>query len=137
PLLGEAARLLDANGLIVWMWDDLSGHLRPALAHGYSHRVLAQLPAVDRDADNPTAAAFRSASAVSVSDDTSGALVVPLLASTGCAGVLALELSRGSEDLAAVRAVATIFAAMLVQLTGDAAAPAGVMVTAAGDAAGL
>ncbi|MCC7043594.1 MAG: helix-turn-helix domain-containing protein [Acidobacteria bacterium] len=120
PLLRDAAGILDATGVIVWVWDEFALHLRPALAHGYSHRVLAQLPAVERDADNPTAAAFRSASAIGLSDEAGGALVVPLLASTGCVGVLALELPRGSETSRTVRAVAAIFAAMLVQLTGGA-----------------
>jgi transcriptional regulator with XRE-family HTH domain len=130
PLLRDAAGILDATGVIVWVWDECALHLRPALAHGYSHRVLAQLPAVERDADNPTAAAFRSASAIGVSDEAGGALVVPLLASTGCVGVLALELPRGSETSRTVRAVATIFAAMFVQLTGGVAGPAGVGVGA-------
>jgi transcriptional regulator with XRE-family HTH domain len=118
PLLREAARILDASGVIVWVWDDVASHLRPALAHGYSRRVLAQIPAVERDADNPTATAFRSARVIGISDAGSGALVVPLLASTGCVGVLAIELPRGRETSPAVRAVATIYAAMLVQLTG-------------------
>jgi hypothetical protein len=117
PLLQEAARILDASGVIVWVWDEVDGHLKPALAHGYSHRVLAQLPVVGRDADNPTAAAFRSASVVGVSDDGSGALVIPLLASTGCVGALALELGPGRETSPTIRAAATIIAAMLVQLT--------------------
>jgi hypothetical protein len=121
PLLREAAGILDASGVIVWVWDAVASHLRPALAHGYSHRVLAQLPAVERDADNPTATAFRSACAIGISDEGSGALVVPLLASTGCVGVLALELPRGRETSQAVRAVATIYAAMLVPLTGGVA----------------
>jgi transcriptional regulator with XRE-family HTH domain len=60
PLLGEAARILDAMGLIVWLWDPSATALRPVLAHGYSDKVLAQLPIVRRDADNATAAAFRS-----------------------------------------------------------------------------
>lgn len=119
PLLREAARILDASGVIVWVWDDAALHLRPALAHGYSRRVLAQIPAVERDADNPTATAFRSARVIGISDAGSGALVVPLLAATGCVGVLAIELPRGRETSPAVRAVATIYAAMLVQLTGD------------------
>jgi transcriptional regulator with XRE-family HTH domain len=120
PLLQEAARILDASGVIVWVWDEVERHLKPALAHGYSHRVLAQLPVVGRDADNPTATAFRSASVVALSDEGSGALVIPLLASTGCVGVLALELAPGREAVPAVRAVATIIAAMLAQLTGGA-----------------
>jgi transcriptional regulator with XRE-family HTH domain len=123
-LLPEAARLLDAIGLIVWAWDGPAAELRPVLVHGYSDKVLAQLPAVRRDSDNATAAAFRSGRtcAVNGTAHTSGALVVPLLTSAGCAGVLAIELQRGSEQARTARAVATILAAMLAQLMGGAAA---------------
>lgn len=119
-LLQQAAAILDAPGLIVWLWDAEAEGLRPALAHGYSDRVLAQIPAVGRDADNATAAAFRSGhtSAIRGSAHASGALVVPLLTLDGCAGVLALELQNGREQTASVRAVATIFAALLAQLAG-------------------
>ena len=121
-LLKEAARILNAIGLIVWVWDALAAQLRPALAHGYSNMVLAQLPGVGRDADNATAAAFRSAQtcAANGSDHTSGALVVPLLTPAGCAGVLAIELQRGREQTSALSAVATIFAALLAQLIAGA-----------------
>jgi hypothetical protein len=120
PLLEEAARILDAIGLIVWIWDPIAAELRPALVYGYSDKVLAQLPTVRRDADNVTAAAFRSAQtcAINGSDQTSGALVVPLLTPAGCGGVLAIELQHGIEQTGAVRAVATIFAALLAQLIG-------------------
>ena len=118
PLLQEAARLLDAVGLIVWVWDPQGMELTPALAHGYSDRVLAQLPRVRRDADNATAAAFRSAQpcVVNGSTLTSGALVVPLMTPTGCGGVLAIELQHGSAQKASVRALVTIFAAQLARL---------------------
>ena len=117
PLLQEAARILDATGLIVWVWDELPGELTPALAHGYSDKVLAQIPAVRADADNATAAAFRSTRTCAISgDDASGALVVPMLTPAGCAGVLAMELRHGGEQARSVRAVATIFAAQLAQL---------------------
>ena len=118
PLLQEAARLLDAVGLIVWVWDPQGMELTPALAHGYSDRVLAQLPRVRRDADNATAAAFRSAQpcVVNGSNRTSGALVVPLMTPTGCGGVLAIELQHGSAQKASVRALVTIFAAQLARL---------------------
>lgn len=117
-LLEDAARLLDATGLIVWIWDESVDGLRPALAHGYSEKVLAHLPDVARDADNATAAAFRSAETCTIkgSDHASGALVVPLLTQTGCAGVLAVELQAGVEQTEAVSAVATIIAALLAQL---------------------
>ncbi len=120
PLLGEAAGILDATGVIVWLWDSPANALRPVLAHGYSDKVLAQLPIVTREADNATAAALRTLRPCSVdgSEHTSGALVVPLLARHGCAGVLALELQHGGERRSQVRAAATILAAMLAQLTG-------------------
>lgn len=118
PLLEEAAHILEATGLIVWIWDAPAAELRPALVHGYSERVLAQLPPVRRDADNATAAAFRSATtrAIGGNAHTCGALVVPLQTPAGCAGVLALELQNGSEQMKSVWAVATIFAALLAQL---------------------
>jgi transcriptional regulator with XRE-family HTH domain len=122
PLLREAAKILDAIGLIVWVWDASAAELRPALAHGYSEKVLAQLPTVKRDADNPTAAAFRSGRACTITGGgrTRGALVVPLLTPAGCAGVLAIELRPGHEHAGSVRAAATIFAALLAQLIGGA-----------------
>jgi transcriptional regulator with XRE-family HTH domain len=121
PVLQEATRLLDAVGLILWIWDAKAVELRPALAHGYSDRVLAQLPRVDRDTNNATAAAFRAAQVcvVKSSDVDSGAMVVPLMTPAGCAGVLAIELQRGREDSDAVRALAMIFAAQLATLIGS------------------
>jgi GAF domain-containing protein len=126
PLLQEAARILDAVGLIVWIWDAQATELRPALAHGYSGKVLAQLPRVGRETDNATAAAFRvtQTCVVNGSDLTSGALVVPLMTPSGCMGVLAIELQHGGERSDSVRALATIFAAQLARLIG-AARPAG------------
>jgi transcriptional regulator with XRE-family HTH domain len=120
PLLQEAARILDAVGLIVWAWDPHATELRPALAHGYSDAVLAQLPALGPDTDNATAAAFRSAQTcvVNSSDRASGALAVPLMTSVGCVGVLAIELQHGSEQRASIRGLVTIFAAQLARVVG-------------------
>lgn len=122
PLLREATRLLDAVGLIVWLWDQQAVELKPALAHGYSERVLAQLPRVDRDTNNATAAAFRSAQTcvVNSSDLVSGALVVPLMTAGGCVGALAIELRGRKEEEESVRALAMIFAAQLAALVGAA-----------------
>jgi hypothetical protein len=119
----ELAGLLSATGVIVWMWNEEAGELRPSLVHGYSARVVAQLPGVAQDADNVTAAAFRSNEpcAIAGTEFVNGALAVPLLTMDGCAGVLALELGRGLEATGSVRATATIFAALLAQLVGDAA----------------
>jgi hypothetical protein len=120
PLLQEASRILDAVGLIVWVWDPQATELTPALSHGYSPSVLAQLPKVGRDADNATAAAFRSAQTSVVNGGTlaSGALAVPLLTPAGCVGVLAIELPLGGAQREWARALVTIFAAQLGRLFG-------------------
>ena len=120
PLLQETASVLGAVGLIVWVWDPIASELRPALAHGYSDRVLAQLPRVERETNNATAAAFRAAQTciVKSTDAVSGALAVPLLTPAGCAGVLAIELTHRKEDRGSVRALAMIFAAQLAALIG-------------------
>jgi hypothetical protein len=117
-LLERAAGLLHATGLIVWVWDQSVAALVPALAHGYPQRIVAQLPPVRPTASNATAAAFRSAEMRAIDGDarTSGALAIPLITSTGCAGVLAIELQHGREQARSIRAVATIVAAMLAQL---------------------
>jgi hypothetical protein len=125
PLLQEAARILDASGLVVWIWDPVPAELHPALAYGYSERVLAQIPGLPRDANNATAAAFREEQmcVVRADDATNGALVLPLMTPSGCVGVLALELMKRNEEREAVRAAGTIIAAQLAALIG-AAAPA-------------
>ncbi len=122
PLLQEAARIIGATGIIVWLWDPTSEELTPALVHGYSDKVLAQLPTVSRDADNATAAAFRTARPCAINGNahSSGALVVPLVEPYGCAGVLAIELQDGREQTTFVEAAATILAAALTQLVGRA-----------------
>ena len=116
--LQEAAGLVDAVGLIVWVWDSSRGELRPMLAHGYSDKVVAQLPRVRRDTDNATANAFRSAQpcVVRSNGEDSGALAVPLMTGAGCVGVLAIELPAGSEQRESVRAVLLIVAALLARL---------------------
>jgi GAF domain-containing protein len=120
PLLEGAAQILDAVGLIVWVWDPHGDTLRPALAHGYSDELLAQLPRVRRDTNNATATAFRSAQTrvVNSTELASGAIAVPLITPGGCVGVLAVELRHGREQNQAVRAVAMIFAAQLATLFG-------------------
>jgi hypothetical protein len=122
PLLKHFAEMLDAIGLIVWVWDPQRTALKPALAHGYSEEVLAKLPKVRRDTDNATAASFRSAQThiVNGNDLASGALVVPLMTPAGCTGVLAVELRHGAEQRESVRALATIFAAQLATFVGSA-----------------
>jgi transcriptional regulator with XRE-family HTH domain len=118
PLLRDAAKILGARGLIVWVWDAAAEELKPALVHGYSTKVRSRLRGVSADADNVTSAAFRAAPLA-----RSGALAVPLLGPSGSVGVLALELTDAAEQDADVRAMGTFFAAMLAQLVG--APPAG------------
>jgi GAF domain-containing protein len=118
PLLHEVVRILDAVGLVVWVWHPDAAELRPTLAQGYSEKVIAQLPPVRPDADNATAAAFRSAQACAVNGSslTSGALVVPLMTAAGCLGTLAMELRHGGEHTGWVRALVMIFAAQLARV---------------------
>lgn len=118
PILRDAMKLLGARGLIVWTWDAGARELRPTIIHGYSDKVRARLRPVTPDADNATAAAFRSGETCAVTgrDNGRSALAVPLLSAAGCAGVLAMELPNGRENAAPVRATATCLAAMLAQL---------------------
>jgi transcriptional regulator with XRE-family HTH domain len=120
PLLANAARVLDAAGMIVWIWNPQACALAPVLAHGYSDDVLAKLPAVHRDADNVTAASFRSAQkrVASGSDSATGAVVVPLLTPGGCVGVLTVEVRGGAERREATCALTTIVAAQLAAFFG-------------------
>ena len=99
PLLREAARILGARGLIVWVWDSIAEELQPSLVFGYPDKLVAQLPRLKPEADNLTAAAFRSTETLAMggSQDASAALAVPLLVPGGCAGVLAIELAPGFE----------------------------------------
>jgi helix-turn-helix protein len=122
PLLHEMTRILDGIGVILWMWDPIASELRPALTHGYSERVVAQLPRVERDTNNATAAAFRAERTCVVKGDDvdNGALAVPLMGPGGCFGVLAIELTERREEKESVRAHAMIFAAQLATLIGNA-----------------
>jgi hypothetical protein len=119
-LLHRAAGLLDAIGLVVWTWDPKASELVPSLVHGYSDERLAQFPTVTRDADNATAAAFRSSQTCIVrsGEAASGAVVVPLMTPSGCVGVLAVELQQGAEQEEPVRLLATSLAAQFAGLIG-------------------
>jgi len=119
-LLGRAAEVLDAKGLIVWLGDSSAGALRPVLAHGYPPQALARMPAVPRAADNAAAMAYRTAELQIVparAGRGAAALVAPLLAPEVCAGALSIELRSGgaSEN---IQALAAIFAAQLAAIVG-------------------
>jgi transcriptional regulator with XRE-family HTH domain len=119
--LQKAAGVLDAPGLIVWVRGESAGTLTPALVHGYSEQVIAQLRAVTTDADNVTAAAFRSGVACVEpgTEHVHGALAVPLPTPAGSSGVLAIELRDGAERTDSVLVIASVLAAMLAQLIGE------------------
>ncbi len=118
PLIGQAAIVLDAAGLIVWIADAPGGDLRPALAHGYASQVVARMGTIPVSADNATAAAFRTGTLQAVPGDdlANGALVVPLQSAGGITGAMAVEVRHGRETDENTRALASIIAAQLATL---------------------
>ena len=125
-LLGRAADLLDASGLMLWMATASGAELRPALAHGYDSQTLARLPPVPRSATNAAAAAFRTATlqiVLSRPGSSKGAIVAPVLSADGCIGVLSAEIRDGAEASETVQAVAAIIAAQLAGVLVSAPAP--------------
>ena len=127
-LLGRAARVMDASGLVVWLGNPAGADLQPVLAHGYSDQVLSLMRPVPRTADNAAAAAYRSGTLQIVPsrpNAPAGAIVAPLLAADGCIGALTAEVRDGGEKSEQVRALASIFAAQLAPLLANSAAPEG------------
>ena len=115
-LVGKAAELMDASGLMVWMSSPDGSELRPALSHGYQQEMLARLPPLARSADNAAATAYRTGQLQIVlarPGSSNGAVVAPLLSSDGCIGVISAEIRGGGETSESVQALAAIFAAQL------------------------
>jgi hypothetical protein len=115
-LLGRAAEMLDASGLVVWLGTPTGSDLRPVLAHGYNDQALARMPTVPRSANNAAATAYRSGAlqiVLAVPGSSAGAVVAPLLGPDGCIGALSAEIASGGEASEAVQALATLFAAQL------------------------
>ncbi len=114
-LLTKAAEILDARGVIVWVADTPGVSLFPMFTYGYPAAVLVRLGTISTDANNATAASWRSGELVAVAgeSDSPGALVTPIITADGCVGVLAAELRHGREMREDVRALATIFSAQL------------------------
>lgn len=119
--LADVAGLLDARGIMLWIWDSRRATLCAMLSHGYSDELVARWPRVGRNADNAIAAVFRSGqtSVVKSTGGPTGAFVAPLLTQTGCAGVLALEFENGGEEREWVQALATILGAQLSTLSAQ------------------
>jgi hypothetical protein len=120
PVLARLADHLDAVGIIVWLEDASTQRLTPIVTHGYPAETLAHLPAIDLDADNATARAWRLAELQIVAGRGAqpGAIVVPMPSSAGCVGVIAAEVRHGREHDPATLALARILAAQLAMLTG-------------------
>jgi hypothetical protein len=117
-VLEDAVSVLDAHGVILWIWDPDRDALFPGLAHGYPAELLGRLPEVHRLADNAIAAAFccGQKQVVRGTSDATGAFVAPLLTPDGCVGALALEFANGGEQHDLVQALATILTAQLSTL---------------------
>ena len=134
-VLGRAAEVMDASGLMVWAGSASGADLKPLLAHGYSPETIARFPPVPRSADNAAAAAYRSGTPQIVHSrpgGSRGAVVAPILSADGCIGALSAEIRSGGETSPSVQALATIFAAQLSSVLAAAApAPAGMSETRA------
>ena len=127
-LLGRAARVMDANGLIVWLGNPAGVDLQPVIAHGYSDQVLSLMRPVPRSADNAAAAAYRTGSLQVVASRPNGplgAVVAPLLSAEGCVGALTAEVKDGGENSEQVHALASIFAAQLAGILAASIAATG------------
>ncbi len=126
-VLGQAADVMDASGLMVWVGSAAGDDLRPVLAHGYTEETIARFPPVPRTADNAAAAAYRSGTQQVVASRQpggTGAVVAPILTADGCIGALSAEIRSGGETSQSVQALASIFAAQLAAVfAAPAAAP--------------
>ena len=119
-LLERASSLLDAQGIILWIADPDARELNPILAQGYPAQLLNRLGALPRDAENATAAAFRTSLLQTVKSeaDSNGAIAAPLVTSSGCVGVMAAEVRNEAEQRDVKLAAAAIMAAQLATLVG-------------------
>jgi CHASE3 domain sensor protein len=123
-LLDRAAFILDASGIILWIADPDGRELNPIFAQGYPQQLVNRLGTIPRDAENATAAAFRTSLLQTVMADeiSVGAIAAPLVTPGGCVGVMAAEVRHDSERQDMKLAAATIVAAQLATLVGP---PAG------------
>jgi hypothetical protein len=120
PILERASALLDAAGIVLWIADPDGRELTPILAHGYSPQLVMRLGNLPRDAENVTAAAYRTGLVQTLKADavSNGAIAAPLVTPAGCVGVMAAEVRHGGEQQDSRLAAATIVAAQLATLVG-------------------
>jgi hypothetical protein len=119
-ILGRAATVLDAPGIVLWIADPDGHELSPIVTHGYSQQMVARLGTILRDAENATASAFRTSLMQIVDADavSNGAIAAPLVTPAGCVGVMAAEVRHEGEKDSGKLAAATIVAAQLATLVG-------------------
>ena len=118
--LERAAALLDAAGIVVWIADPDGRELAPIVAFGYPQTLIIRMGTIPREAENVTAAAFRTGvlQTVRSEDGSAGAIAAPLLTPVGPIGVMAAEVRHQAEGREATRAAAAIVAAQLAALFG-------------------
>ena len=116
--LERAASLLNASGLVLWVADPDGRELAPVIAHGYPQNMVSRMGTIAREAENATAAAFRTGLVQIVKADqiSHGAIAAPLLSPAGPLGVMAAELLQDGERREATRAAVIIVAAQLSTL---------------------
>jgi hypothetical protein len=125
-ILERTAAVLDAPGIVLWIADPDGRELSPIVTHGYSVQLVSRLGTILRDAENVTAAAFRTSMLQTVYADagSNGAIAAPLVTPAGCVGVMAAEVRREGERDSGKLAAATIVAAQLATLVGPPSARA-------------
>jgi GAF domain-containing protein len=118
--LERAAALLNASGLVIWIADPDGRELAPVIAHGYPQNLVSRMGTIPRDAENATAAAFRTGLVQVVKADqiSQGAIAAPLLSPAGPLGVMAAEMLQDGERRDATRAALSIVAAQFSTLMG-------------------
>lgn len=123
-LLSRAADAIGAKGLVLWVVDESGQMLRASLAHGYPERMLARLGQLPVSGDNVTSLACRTLQPQQVrgaTPDSSGALAVPLVSTTGCVGVLSAEVPGDSTTDHQVSIARLIAAQLSAVIRPDAA----------------
>jgi hypothetical protein len=125
-ILERTAAVLDAPGIVLWIADPDGRELSPIITHGYAPQFVSRLGTILRDAENVTAAAFRTSLLQTVNADavSNGAIAAPLVTPAGCVGVMAAEVRREGERDSAKLSAATIVAAQLATLVGPPSARA-------------
>jgi hypothetical protein len=119
-ILDRASSLLDAKGIILWIADPDGRELNPIVAHGYAPQLVDRLGTIPREAENATAAAFRTSllQTVQAATGSNGAIAAPLVTASGCVGVMAAEVRNEGEREQTRLAAAAIVAAQLATLVG-------------------